>query len=99
MPLYVLKEEMPYEELLGWFAYLEKRPVGWREDMRIYHILQTQGYKDKPSEIFPSLAVLTNSENKLIDGQIDINNLKNSYLFKKIAGAKGGEKIDFGRGE
>lgn len=49
---------MPYEELQGWIKYFKARPYGWREDQRTSMLLQVQGVKKKPYEIFPSLAQL-----------------------------------------
>ncbi len=96
MPVYRLIEEMPYEELLGWFAYLDKRPIEWRDDDRAYKYLQTQGYKGKPWEVFPSLGAIYRSDSvAAIDGKIEMKSFKGSYLFHKMLSAKGGDKIDF----
>jgi hypothetical protein len=59
IPIYKLLNEMPYDELLGWFAYLERRPVDWRDDLRASYLLQAQGVKEKPSKLFPSLEAIT----------------------------------------
>lgn len=90
MPRYQMDNEMPYTELLGWYSYFEKRPPGWQDDDRTFKLLQAQGVKAKPDAIFPSLAKLYSaaSEHKGLD-----SSFKNSYLFHKILGAKGGEKI------
>ena len=58
MPVYKLKEEMPYTELMQWCTYFKKRPVGWREDQRTYLQLQSMGYKGKPEDLFVSLKQL-----------------------------------------
>ena len=94
MPVYKMAEEMPYEELLAWMDYLERRPVDWRSDDRTFKILQTQGVKEKPWQIFSSLNVIYNSS-KPSDGKLDTNNLKRSSLFAKMLSAKGGDKIDY----
>lgn len=93
MPIHRLAEEMPYEELLGWMNYFERRPVDWRADDRAYKILQTQGVKEKPWAIFSSLDPIYNAK-KSHDGTLDVKGLKSSALFLKMAGAKGGEKLD-----
>ena len=94
MPIYKLAEEMPYEELLAWTAYFEKRPVGWREDDRAFKILQTQGVKEKPWAVFGSLDPIYNSK-KSYDGTLDVNNLKKSALFTKMLSATGGDKLSY----
>jgi len=58
MPVYKLKQEMPYTELLQWTNYFSRRPVGWREDQRTFLLLQAQGYKGKPEELFVSLRMM-----------------------------------------
>ena len=58
MPVYKLVQEMPYEEMLGWFAYFKLRPPGWREDYRASVISQSMGAKMDASKVFPALAAL-----------------------------------------
>lgn len=84
MPVYKIMAEMPYEELLGWFAYFKVRPPGWQEDYRASLIMQSQGAKIKASELFPSLQILAKS--KTPD-----NGLKNSAFFLAMLGATGGK--------
>lgn len=55
-------EEMPYEELLNWFAYFSIRPMGWEDDQRTYMLLQAQGVKEKPEKLFPSIASLKKAQ-------------------------------------
>ena len=55
MPVYKIHQEMPQEELVKWVSYFKKRPVGWREDQRTFLMLQAQGYKGKPEDVFVSL--------------------------------------------
>jgi hypothetical protein len=93
MPVYKLAEEMPYEEFLGWVAYFEKRPVGWRDDDRTFKLLQVQGVKEPPQKIFSSLAAIYNS-NKPTDGSFDVIGFKGSNLFSKLLSAKGGDKLE-----
>lgn len=85
---------MSYEELLGWFNYFEKRPVDWRDDDRTYKYLQTQGVKEKPWAIFPSLENIYNKKDKpKEEGMIDMTSFKQSSLFGKMMLAVGGENV------
>jgi hypothetical protein len=95
MPIYKLVEEMSYEELKGWFAYFELRPVDWRDDDRTMKYLQTQGVKEKPWVIFPTLRSIYNPETKpLEEGQLDTKSFKGSFMFQKMLGAVSGDKIN-----
>lgn len=82
---------MPYEEMLCWFAYLERRPDGWKEDLRTSYLLQAQGVKEKPSKLFPSLSAISkssSSQNTLADS------LKSSFAFQMMQKAVGGDKLN-----
>lgn len=81
----------PYEELLKWYAYLEKRPLGWREDDRAAKIIQSNGVKESATKLFPALDRIYNPS-KFEDNGIET--LKGSYLFHKMLGAVGGDKLD-----
>jgi len=61
MPVYTLKEEMPYTELLKWIEYFKRRPIGWRDDHRTYMLLRAQGLKEKPENVFASLKQIEKS--------------------------------------
>jgi len=83
---------MTYEEFVGWLAFFDKRPVGWREDLRSFYIMQAFGgdAKTKPYDIFPSLKpifVEEKASSKLI------KSLKKSPFLGKMIGAKGGERL------
>jgi len=70
MPVYVLREKMPYTELLNWIEFFRRRPPGYQEDMRTYMLLSAQGFKGKPEDIFPTIhAVKAHSENKYTEDQ------------------------------
>jgi hypothetical protein len=84
-------EDMSYEELIGWFAYFEQRPIGWREDDRTSKLLQAQGVKEKAWKLFPSLDKIYNSVSKPSDDR----GLKGSMFFQKMLGAVGGDKLNF----
>jgi hypothetical protein len=98
MPVYKLTAEMPYQEFLSWVAYFERRPVDWRDDDRTFKYLQTQGVKEKPWAIFPSLQPIYNgasiSNLNLEDGQIgDANAFRGSLVYNKLLAATGGDTI------
>ena len=93
MPLYKLLEEMTYEELLGWLDYFNRRPIGWRDDARMVPVLRTQGVKEKPEVLFPSLAAVYRKEAPP-DGKIPASQLKASAFFSKMLGAVGGDKLE-----
>lgn len=79
---------MPYEEFLGWISYFDKRPIGWREDLRTAHIMRAFGDKRQPTEIFPSVKAVYSSREP-----DTVSSLKTSFLFSKMLSAKGGDKI------
>jgi hypothetical protein len=88
-----LMERMPYDEFLGWMAYFERRPVGWRDDERTMRLLQAQGVKQRPEEIFPSLAAVRESP-PAAAGVLDMRNFRSSVMFSKMISATGGDKLD-----
>ena len=48
---------MPHEELMGWFEYMQRRPVGWQADNRAAVIALSfgGGKNTKPQDLFPSI--------------------------------------------
>ena len=90
MPLYKLMEEMPHDEMVGWFTYLELRPLGWREDLRTSYLIQAQGSKQKSTDIFPSLKAVMRTRSS-----DPIESLKGSALFAGMLSAVGGDKLEF----
>jgi hypothetical protein len=91
MPIYKLLDEMPYEELCGWFNYFEQRPLGWREDDRTAKLLQAQGVKEQSHKIFPSLKTIYFRQSN--EAGLDVNQFKASGIFSKMLTAKGGDKL------
>lgn len=84
---------MPYEELLGWLAYFERRPIEWRDDERAYKLLQAQGVKERPGAVFASLAKVYNkSVEPMEEGQIN-ESFKGSFLYQKLLTSISGESI------
>ncbi len=92
VPVSTVYNEMSYEEILGWFDYFKRRPLGWREDNRVSLLMMAQGAKIKPEEIFPSLSALRSGmeseENKLA------GSLKKSAFFTRMLSAVGGDKVE-----
>lgn len=89
MPLYKLMEEMPHDEMIGWFLFLERRPIGWREDLRTSYLIQAQGSKQKPADIFPSLKALMSNPSS-----DPVSSLKSSAIFLGMLNAVGGDKLE-----
>jgi hypothetical protein len=85
--------DMPYEELLGWIHYFDRRPPEWRADLRAAYLMQVQGAKKTPQELFPSLAAVM-AKPVREDGRVSAENLKASALFMKLMTAKGGDRLD-----
>lgn len=97
MPVYKLAQEMPYDEFLGWLAYFDARPVEWRADDRAAKMIQAQGVKAKPAELFSSLDAIYNRRvgEPLDEGQVATSSLKQSAFFSKMLAASGGEQLGF----
>jgi hypothetical protein len=55
MPVYQIMDDMPYEEVQGWFKFFKERPIGWREDFRTAQIMRSNGVEKQPYELFESL--------------------------------------------
>jgi hypothetical protein len=86
---------MTYEELKGWHAYFERRPPEWRDDDRTAKLLQAQGAKVKPWEIFPSLKAIYNSIADDNPSSTAPKGLKGSFMGHLMMSSKGGDKIAF----
>lgn len=88
--------EMPYDEFLNWLEYFEARPVGWRDDLRIFRIMQSIGIKERPEAVFESLAKKRDYETKLEKAtNKTVTTLGASVLFSKLITAKGGDTPEF----
>ena len=95
MPVHKLADEMPYEEFLGWMNYFERRPVDWRADDRAAKLLQAQGVKEKPWNLFGSLHPIYKGTTGSSDGNtLNTKSLKGSTLFSRMLSSKGGDKLD-----
>jgi hypothetical protein len=95
MPVYKLSNEMPYTEFLDWLEYFDRRPVEWRSDSRAYKLMQAQGVKEKPENLFESLRALHRPKD-IPEGETDMSTLKHSVLFQKMMQAVNGDQIDVG---
>ncbi len=89
MPVHQLTSEMSYEEFLGWLNYFERRPLGWREDDRTVKLLQVQGVKEKPWQLFGSLEAIYHPKTSDTEG-FNTRSFKQSGFFQKLAAASGG---------
>jgi len=88
--------EMPYTELLGWFDYFKRRPYGWQSDDRCAKLLQAQGVKAKPQDLFSSLQTIYKPANETVDEDgLSTSSLKGSYLLQKLMTSTGGEKLSY----
>ena len=87
-----IKLNMTFAELQQWVTFFERHPIGWREDLRILRVLQAMGIKEKPAAIFPSLKTPVCTDN------LNVSSLLSSTLFSKMAGAVGGDSLDFLKG-
>jgi len=86
---------MTYCELKGWHAYFDRRPPDWRDDDRAAKLIQAQGSKAKPWEIFPSLRKVYDSlEDADAPKTGGTKGLANSFLGHLLLGAKGGDAVD-----
>jgi len=85
MPVYKLLDEMPYDELIKWTHYFKKRPIGWREDQRTFILLQAQGYKGRPEEVFATLKQLKDNIPQ------EIKSLPKGKFLDMMMKAKGGD--------
>ena len=90
MPVYRLAAEMPYDEFMGWMVYFERRPIGWRDDDRVYRQLRIKGLKEKPEKVFHSLDPIYNP---MKYDQEAMNTLKGSNLMARLMQAKGGDVV------
>ena len=92
LPIYVLKSEMPYDELQKWIAYFDHRPVGWRDDQRFLQIMRAIGVKESAEKLFPSLGRLSAPEEELKEGQMSMAKFNQSAFFSSTG--IGGDSLD-----
>lgn len=86
---------MPYDELLGWFAYFKARPSGWQDDQRTYMLLQAQGVKERPEKLFPSIAAIKTAQYEVDEKVRLANSLITSGLFAKLQTTAKSNKIEW----
>jgi len=68
MPVYKLKEEMPYDEFLKWIEFFKYEPIGWREDYRTHLIMSSFGYKGKAESTFQTLKQIKQYSESRLEG-------------------------------
>ena len=86
--------KLSYTELLGWFEYFERRPVGWRADDRTAKLMQVQGAKGKPVDFFASLKPIYNPTRMGDEKTRAVESLGGSLMLHKMLGAKGGDTLE-----
>jgi hypothetical protein len=85
---------MDYEEFLKWMDYFDRRPVGWRDDLRTHMLMQAWGTKEPAHKVFASLKRMHELEHVVNAEGTDMQSLKGSYLYQKMLTAVGGDKLD-----
>lgn len=76
-------EEISHEEYAGWHDFFSRYPEGWREDLRTYYIMSASGMskmKQKPEDIFPSIAALKKAEAEKPGEEVATSSLKKSVF-------------------
>lgn len=86
---------MPYEELIGWFEYFKRRPIGWQDDQRTYMLLQAQGVKERAEKLFPSILAIKQAESEIDEQKRLAQTLKSSGLLAKLQSVANNNKIDW----
>lgn len=87
-----LENNMSNQEFHQWISYFEIRPVGWRDDLRTFYLLQSfSGLKGKkPYDIFPSLLPIFKRTNSNSDRR---GSLRGSAFLMQMINAKDGDKL------
>ena len=89
-----LLESMSFQEYVLWLKFFNKRPLGWREDMRAYRLMCSSGNMPKnakPGDWFSSLAQMSEAEaaeNKAIPH-------RGTFVHTALMNARGGAKLEF----
>lgn len=95
MPVYKILDEMPYDELQNWGLYFKQRPVEWRDDNRTYMLLSAQGVKQKPEQLFSSLASLKAAVASQAVDKRTSQTLVSSGLLNRLKQAASNNKIEW----
>jgi hypothetical protein len=75
---------MDYTELIGWTQYFSVRPITYSDDYRAYLLLSAQGVKEKPENIFPSIAAIKRQQARISDEERLAQSVKASGLLGKL---------------
>lgn len=93
MPVYKMLDEMPYDELIKWANYFNKKPVNWDSDHRTYLLLKAFGAKGKPEDYFPSLRqIKIDEENRKSESAGRV--LPKGKFLDLMRNAKNGDKLE-----
>lgn len=68
---------------MGWIKYFNRRPIGWREDIRVSTQLAAAGVKSKADKIFPSIKQLQDVERQITT---EGHKLLSSPFYNKVKG-------------
>jgi len=79
---------MPYTELLNWFEFFERRPIGWREDYRTYLTLKAAGAKVSPEQTFNSLKIISEKRQEKLQNDRAV---PRGRILELMLKAKGGD--------
>lgn len=74
---------MPYDEFQNWLLYFDKRPIGWRDDLRTAYLLKNNGDKRSPLEIFPTLSAVFSKKEQTAGKSLVGSNLLNKLMSSK----------------
>ena len=79
-------QELPYDEIQGWFEYINRRPPGWQDDNRaaIQVMAMAGSNKVKPEDLFSSLKTIKDEQAK--DHAARENKNVATKFFEKFAG-------------
>ena len=77
-----LRHSMSAMELRNWYKYKSMRPTGWREDLRTFYIMKSLGLDKDADDIFPSLLLLQQSQNK--DDNYKLRKIKANPFVNKM---------------
>jgi len=84
---------MSFQEYVLWLQFFEKRPLGWREDLRAFRIMCSNGNmkNPKPGDYFGTLKQMSEAE----AAEAKSVPRRGSFAHSALMNAKGGVKLDF----
>lgn len=84
---------MAYDDYQGWLAYFQKRPPGWREDLRTFRIMQAFGTSAKAHEVFHSLQLMQEADRQDPGAAMSAETLKSSAVYQFMQMSVNGDRI------